>query len=184
MKLARLYLLKEHLNIHDDSNEIALRQYLDAAEDYVRSYCNREFNYNNYAEVLVLPPDSGLKSVTVFPKEQPLDTILNVEIDGEIISDYKVIDDAVVIDATKYNPNYVIVTYKGGYYSPDDANEPRVPSDLEQAVIYIASIMYNEKALGIGRQAVNTESGSFTINFQQIPEYIKNILDKYRASDV
>jgi len=183
-KLARLYLLKEHLNIRDDSAELVLRYYLQSAEDYVRDYCNRQFSYGEYKHLVPLNPLLvDIHYVSVYPKETPIESIINVEVWGEDTTDYTLIDNVVYVDISNqwtYRPRYILVDYVGGYHAPDSTDTPRVPTDLEQAVIYIASIMYNERILGIGRQNINTESGSFSLDFQKLPFYIKNILEHYR----
>jgi len=185
MSLARLYLLKAHLNVQDDIDDLELAHYLQVGEEYVKTYTGRQLTYGQYTEEWIEDelPRKKETYLVLWLRETPVDIAqaVQVYIDGELQADepFTVKEDGRI--ALTSEPSHRLkIVYYAGYKDPAQGVSPYTPADLEQAIITIAGLLYQEKKGTFGVKSVALGDESVSAIEQFVPERIKRILDAYR----
>ena len=186
MALATLAQLKSQLGIMNSETkyDTKLNLYLNAASDWVETYCDRKFEAANYVENLC-----GNKSNFLSPDQWPIISISELRISWDRdwtssitlipASDYGISQDKVGV--TYYAGHFpmgfdnVRLSYRAGYET--------IPSDLQLGVIWAAEWFYLHNNRGDSGRTTASKQGESVGVLADIPPMCKAIIEPYRRMD-
>lgn len=147
-----LLLVKKHLRVTWDHDDVLIESYIDSAIDHVEQMTNRFLLTRTVRQtsesicdryLLEASPVQSVTSVSVTDTDDVTTTITDFEIDG----DYLVFPDTVEFPALKDSPSAVTVEYVTGYAS--------VPKSVTQAIMLLVSHFYeNREAVGTSMKEI------------------------------
>ena len=162
---------KTYATINSTTNDAKLSQLISSTSKFVRTYCGREFEQNDYVERLEVFGNR------IFPTEYPIDSVNS-------LSYYNT--DRVLTEITEYEayPDYiqflesftssidkpVEIDYVGGYAT--------IPEDLQLAVFDLVTY-YNKKEVSASVTMKGETVNRGTIS-PDLPAHIKRVLNLYR----
>lgn len=177
--------VKQWLGIGDDvlADDDMLTRLVSAISTYVTAYLNRQILSADYTEQYTI--GSGYQ---LTPENWPITAIKSLVINGNVIpaSPDGIQDGYVFTDKTVFLNGYtfgfapfaqgarylnVTLAYTAGYAS--------VPLDLEQAVINLVSLRYQEKER-IGQRSKSIAGEVVSFNLVDMPPDVQAILQMYR----
>lgn len=193
---------KNYLNINNNIDDEFIKDLYNLAIGHINGYCNRDFEEQEYTEVLQGNNRAYLKTGVT-----PLNSIEELKINKEVIDsgEYKIKNKMIfypklfpakygVIDGkiSAYNREYnVEVIYVAGYTFPqwtDVVNSSNVPKDLQYVCLELIKKMYIQSGVCAQEQTHTVSTGGESVARQYFKQEIKDlfstdikaILNRYR----
>lgn len=194
--LTTLDTVKSVLGITSTDKDEALTFRIKSVSDFINSYCNRVFAFEEVTETL---PGRGTN--TILLSRTPIVSVSTILYEGEPIVDYSIKNSEAGILYREYGwantagrnwgltgfpvPNSekesISVTYTAGYVLPDYTTADRtLPYDLEQAAIDLIAFSLDVKGQ---KSAASVKVGNYTLSFRdsELPAHISSVLNKYKV---
>ena len=209
MALARLSVVKDYLKIGNTNKDNTLKLLLGVATQMASKYTRRDYLEKPGAAIDEFYSPTDVLNSRLYLRNKPLNTVTAIVEnyaktggDDTISSDdYDVFssDGVIRFDGANPTPGFLNlkVNYQPGYDTSDWATDAitvtfgNVPTDLEMAVVIIATKFYLDSKQGEGRVGVSSKSrGAESIGFTNttfekgIPNEAAMILDNYTLSQV
>lgn len=177
MALVTVSELKELLSIAHAEDDALLTTIVDAASKWFESQVGRTITATDYVEI-----QDGQGGTSIVPSHYPVISIATsgLVIDGTVVTlstGYGVAGYYLSGDVIKLRSQYVTsgsgnvsISYRAGYAT--------VPSDVKQAVLEIAALMYREKDR-VGQQSRTGPDGS-TVFYYAPPARVVSTIEAYR----
>lgn len=200
--LTTLATVLDELGLASDSGaqDARLERYINAASDFVASYCDRTFHRTDS----IAESGRGYGQTLLRLSRRPVVSIASVAINGTATTDYTLEDAArgllyrstgwpwqparmpslsfSVVPGTEA-PD-VVVTYNGGFVTPAQVAAGTfatrtLPYDLEDAVVQLVMTRWRNRGRDMRVVAESYGEGGFTFGGSAIPIEILGILDGY-----
>ena len=187
MTLATLAQLKSQLGIINSETkyDAKLSLYLNAASDWVETYCDRKFGAANYIEIL-----SGNRSNFLNIDQWPLISVSELRVSAS--RDWA--SESSLIPSTSYGitGDKVGVTYYQGFFPKGydnirisyRAGYESIPADLQLGVIWAAEWFYLHNNRGDSGRTTASKQGESVGVLSDVPPMCKSIIDAYRRLDM
>ena len=154
--------LKSYLKITTNKEDERLELIRSAAEDAIKRYCGRSFEYAQYTEVVEC--SSGM----CWLKETPVESVLSVTtLEGEELTVLFVSKNIGAVELAQNYSGYTSVEYTGGYKT--------IPSDVKMAVLRLSEHFYNKPA-GVQSESI----GELKAGYESFPSDVLKLLDSFR----
>jgi len=161
--LASLQEVKTYLEISDTSQDEKINLLLQAADEYVKKACGRQFEYGTYTEKLRFYDGIG------YLNETPIEAINSVkDLNGNSYTVSYIVADSGVVVLEADLDSIATVEYVGGYQT--------IPNDLKLAVIRIVEYLM---ASTEGVKTINLEG--ITAGFEPFTKYVSDVIEKYKG---
>lgn len=187
MALATLAQFKSHLGWKDSdtSKDAKLTLFLDAASEWLNSYCERRFESQEYTELF-----RGNNSNVLNPQHYPITVIDELRIS----SDREWSNAVTLVPATDYgiSSDGLFVTYYATVFPRGfdnvrliyTAGFTTIPSDLILACLWSAEWFYLHNNRGdMGRTTASKQGESIGI-LADMPPMIKSIIQRYKRMEL
>jgi len=159
--LVTLQELKDYLKISDTENDTKLNLVLTQADEYIKSQCERNFEYGTYTEKV------RIANGVLFLKERPVESITEViDVSGYEYSVWDFNSETGEVYLEEQIDSIAEVTYVGGYQS--------IPNDLKMAVIRLAEYLFNNPE---GVKNVNFEG--VTVAYTDTLVLVQQVIYRY-----
>lgn len=187
MTLATLAQLKTHLGIatSEVKYDAKLNLFLNAASDWVETYCERRFAQQSHVELI-----SGNRTNFFVTDQWPIISIAELRISSMRdwlsatslvpVTDYGISSDGIGVT---YYPGYLPqgydnmrITYIAGYAT--------IPYDLQLGCIWAAEWFYLHNNRGDMGRTTASKTGESVGVLADIPAMVKAIIDPYRRMDL
>ncbi len=186
MALATLAQLKSQLGILNSETkyDTKLNLYLNAASDWVETYCDRKFEASNYVEIL-----SGNRCNFLNPDQWPIISVSELRISWN--RDWASATSLIASTDYGISSDKIGVTYYAGYF-PQGYDNVRlsyragyetIPSDLQLGVIWAAEWFYLHNNRGDSGRTTASKQGESVGVLAEVPPMCKQIIDSYRRMD-
>lgn len=187
MALASLNQLKTQLGFKtsDSQYDGKLQLFLDAASQWVQTYCDRIFDQGTYTELF-----HGNNSNVIHPRQYPVTSLTELRIDNARAWS----DPNTLIDSTDYGLDstgvavfYYDAVFPGGYNNVRliyVAGYSSIPADLQMATIWTAEWFYHHNNRGDSGRTSKSKSGENAAMLADVPPMIKSLLQKYKRIEL
>ena len=187
MALATLNQLKTQLGFKtsDTQYDPKLQLFLDAASQWVETYCDRIFSEDTYTELF-----HGNNSNAIHPRQYPITAVTELRVDNaRAWSDPNTLIDSASygIDSSGVAVFYYDATFPSGYNNVRaiyTAGYATIPSDIQMAVIWTGEWFYHHNNRGDSGRTSKSKGGENAAMLADVPPMIKTILQKYKRLEL
>ena len=165
--------VKSFLGITSTDHDTLLTALLDGAEDYVKSFCNREFEQNT-SKTSTYDGDGASKDYLL--EETPVNSITSVTVDSSTLSetdDYEIYAEEGIIhfyNAPAYDRKKIVIVYDAGYSSLD------MPDAVIQAVNFLTAQWFALRGQRMGKRSERVGNYAVTFNVSDISKVQRDLV--------